>query len=72
MLPLCGRFLCGEALTEADVRLFPTMFRLDAVYHLRFKLNRAFLHEGYPAAQRWLQEVRSLPPLLNSCCKSQP
>lgn len=62
--PHCGRFLCGEAVTEADVRLFPTMFRLDAVYHLRFKLNRAFLHEGYPATQRWLQEVRRPAPRL--------
>jgi len=27
------RFLCGDGLTEADVRLFPAVCRLDAVYH---------------------------------------
>lgn len=33
------RFLCGDRLTEADVRLFTTLARFDAVYHTHFKCN---------------------------------
>ncbi|MFL6077275.1 MAG: glutathione S-transferase family protein [Mycobacteriales bacterium] len=34
------RYLCGDRLTEADVRLFTTLVRFDAVYHGHFKCNR--------------------------------
>ena len=34
-----SRFLCGDALTEADIRLFTTLIRFDAVYHGHFKCN---------------------------------
>ncbi len=33
------RFLAGTQLTEADVRLFTTLVRFDAVYYLHFKCN---------------------------------
>ena len=39
------RFLMGEAITEADVRLFTTLVRFDAVYHGHFKCNRNKLTE---------------------------
>lgn len=39
------RYLMGEAITEADVRLFTTLVRFDAVYHGHFKCNRAKLSE---------------------------
>ena len=34
------RYLAGDAITEADWRLFTTLLRFDAVYHLHFKCNR--------------------------------
>jgi len=33
------RHLLGETLTEADIRLFPTLVRFDAVYNGHFKCN---------------------------------
>lgn len=39
------RFLMGETITEADVRLFTTLVRFDAVYHGHFKCNRNKLSE---------------------------
>ena len=39
------RFLMGETITEADVRLFTTLARFDAVYHNHFKCNRQKLSE---------------------------
>jgi putative glutathione S-transferase len=33
------RFLCGDALTEADIRLFTTLVRFDPVYFGHFKCN---------------------------------
>jgi putative glutathione S-transferase len=33
------RYLAGDALTEADVRLFTTLVRFDPVYHGHFKCN---------------------------------
>lgn len=39
------RFLMGEQITEADVRLFTTLVRFDPVYHGHFKTNRNRLTE---------------------------
>ena len=39
------RFLMGDTITEADVRLFTTLVRFDAVYHGHFKCNRHKLSE---------------------------
>lgn len=34
------RYLVGDTITEADIRLFTTLVRFDAVYHNHFKCNR--------------------------------
>jgi glutathionyl-hydroquinone reductase len=39
------RFLVGDTITEADIRLFTTLVRFDAVYHGHFKCNRTKLAE---------------------------
>lgn len=39
------RYLMGESITEADVRLFTTLARFDPVYHGHFKCNRQKLTE---------------------------
>jgi putative glutathione S-transferase len=39
------RYLVGDTITEADVRLFTTLVRFDAVYHGHFKCNRHKLAE---------------------------
>ncbi|MFJ8106135.1 glutathione S-transferase family protein [Streptomyces sp. NPDC096132] len=40
------RYLVGDTITEADVRLFTTLVRFDAVYHGHFKCNRWKLTEN--------------------------
>jgi putative glutathione S-transferase len=40
------RYLVGDTLTEADIRLFTTLVRFDAVYHGHFKCNRWKLTEN--------------------------
>ena len=39
------RYLVGNSITEADIRLFTTLVRFDAVYHGHFKCNRQKLTE---------------------------
>ena len=39
------RYLVGDTITEADVRLFTTLARFDPVYHGHFKCNRHKLTE---------------------------
>jgi glutathionyl-hydroquinone reductase len=39
------RYLVGDTITEADVRLFTTLARFDPVYHGHFKCNRSKLTE---------------------------
>ncbi len=40
-----NRYLLGDTLTEADIRLFTTLIRFDAVYHGHFKCNRQRLED---------------------------
>jgi glutathionyl-hydroquinone reductase len=53
-------FLTGDRFTEADLRLFPTLYRHDPVYYLRMKLNGARILD-YPHLWRWLCRVYVLP-----------
>jgi len=52
-------FLTGDTFTEADLRLFPTLYRHDPVYYVRMKLNGARILD-YPNLWRWLCRVYAL------------
>jgi putative glutathione S-transferase len=54
------RFLTGDTLTEADLRLFPTLVRFDAVYVCLFKCNIRRLQD-YTRLQRYLLDLLAWP-----------
>jgi putative glutathione S-transferase len=54
------RYLVGDQITEADVRLFTTLVRFDAVYHGHFKANRNKLVE-MPALWGYARDLFQTP-----------
>ncbi|KGE04474.1 glutathione S-transferase family protein [Pseudohaliea rubra] len=59
------RFLAGDRLTEADVRLFTTLLRFDAVYHGHFKCNRQRLEE-FTHLPGYLRELYQMPGIADT------
>jgi putative glutathione S-transferase len=55
-----NRYLTGDRVTEADWRLFTTLARFDAVYHLHFKCNRQRLVD-YPNLWAYARELYQWP-----------
>lgn len=60
------RYLCGARLTEADWRLFTTLFRFDAVYHGHFKCNRQRIAD-YPNLSSYLRDLYQVPGVAEVC-----
>ena len=54
------RYLTGDAITEADWRLLPTLLRFDAVYHTHFRCNGKRLIE-YPHLIRYTTDLYHQP-----------
>lgn len=54
------RYLVGDTVTEADIRLWPTLVRFDAVYHGHFKCNIRQLRE-YPALWGYTRDLFQTP-----------
>jgi glutathionyl-hydroquinone reductase len=54
------RYLVGDTITEADVRLFTTLVRFDPVYHGHFKCNRNKLAE-MPALWAYARDLFQTP-----------
>ncbi|MEU1596926.1 glutathione S-transferase C-terminal domain-containing protein [Streptomyces sp. NPDC005708] len=54
------RYLVGDTITEADIRLFTTLVRFDAVYHGHFKCNRRKLTED-PVLWAYTRDLYQTP-----------
>ncbi|WP_393054031.1 glutathione S-transferase family protein [Streptomyces sp. LN549] len=54
------RYLVGDTITEADIRLFTTLVRFDAVYHGHFKCNRSKLAED-PVLWAYTRDLYQTP-----------
>ncbi len=54
------RFLCGNRLTEADVRLFPTLVRFDSVYVSHFKCALKRIRD-YPNLWGYTRDIYQMP-----------
>jgi len=55
-----SRFLCGDTVSEADVRLLPTIVRFDGVYAPFFRCGRYQVRSDYPHVERWCKEMLTL------------
>ena len=55
-----SEWLVGGRMTEADIRLFTTLVRFDAVYHGHFKCNLRRIVD-YPALTAFLERMLALP-----------
>ncbi len=55
-----SRYLCGNSMTEADIFLFTTLVRFDAVYHGHFKCNIRRI-EDYENLSGYLREIYQIP-----------
>jgi len=54
------RYLCGDRLTEADIRLLPTLLRFDLVYFSHFKCNLRRVAD-YPNLSGYVRDLYQLP-----------
>ncbi len=60
-----SRFLCGEQPTEADWRLFPTLYRFDSVYNGHFKCSIRRLID-YPNLWAYSRDLYQWPEIKNT------
>lgn len=60
------RFLAGSQLTLADVFLFPTLYRFDAVYHTHFKCNLQRLVD-FENLWPYARELYQVPGVEETC-----
>lgn len=54
------RYICGNKLTEADIRLFVTLIRFDEVYAVHFKCNKKLIRE-YPNIFNYTKDIFQIP-----------
>lgn len=59
------RYLTGSRLTEADIRLFTTLVRFDAVYFGHFKCNIRRLAD-YPNLGAYLRDLYQIPGIADT------
>ncbi|MBW4440800.1 MAG: glutathione S-transferase C-terminal domain-containing protein [Plectolyngbya sp. WJT66-NPBG17] len=61
-----NRYLCGDTLTLADVRLFTTLFRFDAAYYGIFKCSRRRIQD-YANLGAYVRDIYQLPGVAETC-----
>jgi putative glutathione S-transferase len=54
------RYLCGDRVTEADIRLLVTLLRFDLVYYAHFKCNLRRIAD-YPGLSGYARDLYQLP-----------
>jgi putative glutathione S-transferase len=60
------RFLCGDRLTEADICMFTTLFRFDAVYHTHFMCNVRQISD-YENLWPYARSIYQMPGVAETC-----
>jgi glutathionyl-hydroquinone reductase len=60
------RYLCGNRLTEADINMFTTLLRFDAVYYVHFKCNLKRIVD-YPNLWNYLKDLYQHPGIKETC-----
>ncbi len=60
------RFLCGDSLTEADICMFTTLLRFDAVYYGHFKCNLRRIVD-YDNLWGYLRDIYQYPGVKATC-----
>lgn len=58
-------FLVGNRLTEADIRLIPTLLRFDLVYYIHFKCSLKRIAD-HPNLSRYMKQLYQLAAIKNS------
>lgn len=61
-----SRYLCGDKVTLADVRLFTTLFRFDVAYYGLFKCNRRRIQD-YKNLGAYQRDLYQLPGVASTC-----
>ncbi|WP_036916502.1 MULTISPECIES: glutathione binding-like protein [unclassified Prochlorococcus] len=65
-LSIKGPWLCGDKLTLADIRLFPTIIRWESVYSPLFSCSQEFL-SSFPKLIAWRKRFYNLPRVSKTC-----
>lgn len=60
------RYLVGNQVTLADIRLFTTLVRFDPVYYVHFKTNIKRISD-YPNLYNYVKEMYQLPGIAETC-----
>lgn len=55
-----SKFLAGDVMTEADVRLWVTLIRFDQVYYVHFKANIRMIRD-YPNLWKYVRRMYNAP-----------
>ena len=64
------RFLAGDSITEADIRLFPTLLRFDEVYNVYFKTNSRMVAHS-ETLLNYCREIYQMPGVAGTCDMEQ-